>query len=208
MNNTSRPHDDTLAGGSLPSRPDAARRSFLAAWRDAVRDSGLGAVVKATAWCLATFANGRGVAFPSRTTLGHGASLSVRAVEHAIRQLERAGFLNVERGGGRRSNTYHLTIPGGDCEPPQRRTPVAPAANVIRPSGERRAPESSCIQSGGIESPACAAAALNGGAARRLIPDDFCAGCGERRPLVKDALYCRECAIRRNAARLRAGSRS
>jgi hypothetical protein len=88
-------------------------RALLAKWRDALRDSDLDTTAKTVGYTIATYWNGRGLsAFPSKTTIAAGAGLhSVRAADRAVLRLERAGFLDVSRSRGRRSNTYTATLP-------------------------------------------------------------------------------------------------
>ena len=88
-------------------------KSVVAAWRDAVRDSGLDKTAKLVAHTLSTYMNGAGTAFPSKATLARGASLkATRAVDTAIKRLEAEGFLAVDRSvGGTSSNLYRALIP-------------------------------------------------------------------------------------------------
>ena len=87
------------------------RKSLLAVWRDAVRDSELDRTAKLVAHTLSTYLNGNGHGFPSQRTLAAGASLSDRAIYKATVSLERAGFLEVEWSRGRSSHRYVATLP-------------------------------------------------------------------------------------------------
>jgi len=90
-----------------------ARKSVLAVWRDAVRDSSLSTTCKSVAWCLSTYMDARGVAWPSRGLLARGSSLGagLRSVDRALRELEAAGFVTIERSRGRSSHRYLAGIP-------------------------------------------------------------------------------------------------
>jgi len=88
------------------------RRSFLADWRDALRDSALDSTAKVVGYTLSTYMNRDGVAFPAKTTIATKASLSRRAVDGAIARLELGGFLIVTHRRDRRGNSYRATIPG------------------------------------------------------------------------------------------------
>ena len=112
------------------------RRSVVASWRDAVRDSELSSTAKTVAWCLATYLNGEGTAFPSRHTLARGCSLSDRTVDAALVRLEAAGFLDVRRtaGGNPRTgtNTYAVRLPAAK----ELRGSNTSAAKLTTPSSE------------------------------------------------------------------------
>jgi len=80
-------------------------------WRDAVRDSELEWVAKATLMTLSTYMNGRAEAWPSKEALAAGSGLSKRAVDEAVKRAEVAGYLVVSRSRGRSSNRYLGAIP-------------------------------------------------------------------------------------------------
>lgn len=88
------------------------------AWRVAVRDSTLDATAKHVALTLDIYMNRHGIAWPSRSSLAAGCSCSVKTVARAVARLERAGFLEVRRGHGRRSNLYSAVIPSRDTGVP------------------------------------------------------------------------------------------
>ncbi|WP_339949041.1 helix-turn-helix domain-containing protein [uncultured Albimonas sp.] len=70
---------------------------------------------KMLAWALAEeFAdNDTGACHPCVETLAEALALSTRQVRRAVRELEEAGWLAVDRASGRgRSSTYQLTFPG------------------------------------------------------------------------------------------------
>jgi hypothetical protein len=170
------------------------RKGLSAVWRDAIRDSDLRATSKLVAHTLSTYANGRGGAYPARQTLALGSSLSVKAVDTAIRDLETSGFLEVDRSRGRRTNTYCLTLPSTANE--VRRSEWS-TANVTTangephgPNGERGTPKSS----ESLRKP-------GGGAQKGTLPTvlDECAGCGKRRRLPDD-IHCSDCIAQRGAA--------
>jgi hypothetical protein len=88
------------------------RKSLVAVWRDAVRDSKeLDRTAKLVAFCLSTYMNGNGNGWPSQDTIAAGGSITDRAVFSATKRLEDAGFLVVERSRGRSSHTYVATLP-------------------------------------------------------------------------------------------------
>jgi hypothetical protein len=62
-----------------------------------VRDSNLPALVKAVAFVVSTYSDGRGQCFPSRATLASGASMSDRTVDKALDLLE--GYRSIRRSG-------------------------------------------------------------------------------------------------------------
>ena len=60
-------------------------------WRDAIRDSNLDRTAKLVAFVISTFMDGRCLAWPSKTTIGDGAGLVLRAVDRAVDRIEAAG---------------------------------------------------------------------------------------------------------------------
>jgi hypothetical protein len=116
------------------------RKSAVAVWRDAVRDSGLDSTAKLVAFCLSTYFDVSGRTYggrysPSRTTLARGCSLSDRAVDAALVRIEASGFLTVERttGGNARTNVYNAQIASTANE--VRRSEWS-TANLTTPNGE------------------------------------------------------------------------
>jgi hypothetical protein len=117
-------------------------RSHAVAWRDALRDSDLDVTAKAVGFVMSTYLPN---VFPSRATIAAGASLSVRAVDKALKRLEAGGFITTRRTRGRNVNSYLLTIPNGErgslLPDSQRRTKSTPTANRTTSNGEPRSPE-------------------------------------------------------------------
>ena len=71
---------------------------------------------KLVALVISTYFGGEDLsAFPSRSTIAVGASLSVRAVEKALRRIESAGFIKViwSNGGNNRPHLYAAVFPAG-----------------------------------------------------------------------------------------------
>jgi DNA-binding transcriptional ArsR family regulator len=88
--------------------------SVVRPWERAVRNSPLFRTAKLLAFGLGTYMDGDGLAFPSRRTLAEACSISDRAVDHALSELEQEGFLHVERdrrGGRSRVNRYLARVP-------------------------------------------------------------------------------------------------
>jgi hypothetical protein len=88
-------------------------------WRKAVRDGeDLDRTALLVAHTLSTYLNGEGAARPSRELLAKGSRSSIDTVDRALRRLEAAGYLEVERtlGGGygddKHTNTYRVKLPG------------------------------------------------------------------------------------------------
>ena len=176
-------------------------KSVVAVWRDAVRDSELDRTAKLVGHTLSTYANANGTAYPSRRVLAEGASLGrgLRAVDAALRKLQDAGFLAIERSRGRSSHGYTLTLPPTAHEMRrsewetaqrvrgQRRTDRPPTAHESTFNGARRAPKSvESVESG-------RRGALS---APSPLPEDECMGCREVRPLhtLGDGrMVCSEC---------------
>lgn len=96
-----------------------AQLSLLARWRNAVRQSDLDRTAKLVAYTIGTYMDVGGFAFPAKTTIATGASLSTKikdstAVGEAVARIEAAGLLRVARNKGRRGWTYQAVIPRGD----------------------------------------------------------------------------------------------
>jgi hypothetical protein len=124
-------------------------------WRIAVRESDLKKAAKLVALVLDTYMDGSGVAWPSRETIAHAASLSVDIVDRALSEIERAGLLTIERSRGRLSNGYQATIPNrpvvaaveGGAERPtaastgvNSRKSTPPTAAPVRPEAVKKPP--------------------------------------------------------------------
>src|SRR6266508_1643460 len=89
-------------------------RTFLAKWRNAVRDAEcLDSSAKLILLMLSTYMDASGLAWPAKTTLAGKARISARTVDRAISAAELAGFLNVTHATGykRAGNKYRATIP-------------------------------------------------------------------------------------------------
>lgn len=180
------------------------RKSLVAVWRDALRDSTLSTAAKAVGFTLNTYSNGRGYSFPSRQALALGASVSVRTAERMVARLEAAGFVQVQRssGGRARSNRYALTLPetASQVRRLEWETATDEALNGVNESAKRRHSDArkqlKATESGAPD----AAAALRSAAAGALI-EDFCGRCDKRLPLVDD-LYCVPCAAKIQADHL------
>lgn len=181
----------------------SGRKSLPAVWRDAVRDSELGPTPKLVAHTLATYMNGRGIAWPSRALLAEGASLGsgLRSVDAAVRTLEADGFLVVERSRGRSSHHYCATLPATAHEMRRSEWATAQQTTSNRASGASngapRAPESVESAESGARS---RGASPDGGAAPRAWMVT-CFDCSEEFATTNDvAVYCPACAERRAAA--------
>jgi hypothetical protein len=170
-----------------------SRKSLVAAWRDAVRDSALSTTAKVVAYTLSTYLNGRGTAFPSRQLLAEGSSLGVglRSVDAALRELEMAGYLDIERSRGRSSHTYQAIVPS--TAHPLRRSEFATAQekalNGARGASNRARGAHEDVED--VGSGALDAVAADSGTACTLIEDE-CGRCGQRLPLPDD-IHCAGC---------------
>lgn len=68
---------------------------------------------------LADHADERGMCYPSMETIGRKARMTDRGARNVVRRLEAAGYLTIEKGGGRgRSSRYHLQFPAQASEKP------------------------------------------------------------------------------------------
>lgn len=121
--------------------------SPLFTWRSAIVDSELPATVRHVALTLSLHMNERGgSAFPAIRTLGRETGRGTSTVTAALRTLEAAGWLLVERGGGRgHPNRYTATVP----EPPDDGHVPAP-----KPPGDRNVPTVETFLSASINVPA------------------------------------------------------
>jgi hypothetical protein len=88
-------------------------KSIPQVWRDVVRDSSLDSTAKGVAYSLSTWMSWRGYAFPARETIAAGAGYTDRTVDRALRRLESAGLLHIDRtkGGKARTNHYLARFP-------------------------------------------------------------------------------------------------
>jgi hypothetical protein len=175
-------------------------RSLLAAWRDAVRDSGLDRTAKLVAFVISTYMDSIGKAFPSKATIAAGSSLGAgrRAVDRAVDRLEASGLLKIRRSRGRVSFRYFASVPtshddarlfaGNLAKRDDQHRTDAPAT-----SRQRATEGAKCA-----ESPRCDAASTKRAAS---LPEEECETCGLRRPLVgPDFHLCAECFSRREIA--------
>lgn len=182
----------------------SGRKPRVGIWRDAIRESDLGATPKLVAFVVSTFVNGRGGAYPSRATLAAGASLSVKAVDNALRRLERDGFLEISRTRGRTSNSYAIILPSTANE--VRRSEWVTANEVPRSGAANGEPDGSNGESDALNgergSPKSVESAESGrrsrlrGARPRLVEDD-CMACFCRRTLYEfnGRLLCETCVL-------------
>jgi hypothetical protein len=85
-------------------------RNRLICWREAIRDSdSLSANAKLIAYTISGYMHVDGAgAYPSLDTIAARAPKSRKRVIAAINELEAAGYLRVERGGGRRHPNRYL----------------------------------------------------------------------------------------------------
>jgi hypothetical protein len=171
----------------------SARKALLAVWRDAIRDSELDAPTKAVAFTLSTYMNGRGFAYPSKAALAAGASVSKRTVDATVDRLEAAGFIELDRSRGRRSNHYQASLPPTVQELRRSEWSTVQLATSNRAADDTNragaAPESSRKRKkAGNE-----AAAPDGASS---LPEGECWGCKADGALVEpDFHYCRVCAF-------------
>ena len=164
----------------------SAGKSPVAVWRDAIRDSDLSSTTKLVAFVLSTYMSGdKLTAWPARSTIARGCSVSVRAVDKHILTLEERSFLDVLHSDGgnptsrtsRTTNTYSRTLPWA-------------TETMLR--GEPRSPKSSeRAKESGTD------AATPDGASSVL---DYCVGpCGGKYPtdqLDQHNGFCQDCAAR------------
>ncbi len=170
------------------------RKSLVAVWRDGVRDAReLDRTAKLVAFCLSTYMNRHGSAWPSQDTIANGASLTDRAVQTATVRLEAAGFLEVERSRGRSSHQYVATLPvtANAVRRSEWATANGTAANSERHglNSERRSPESvESAESGAL----AATGAFQGAAGRARV--DYCTNCGHQFATAADDVFeCERC---------------
>jgi len=92
------------------------------AWRLELRRAPLDPTAKLVGFTLSTYMDGAGRAQVSRSTLAAGCGLeSVTAVKRAVRRLELAGLLGVDRAGRRQHlpSRYQARCRGGWPDPPE-----------------------------------------------------------------------------------------
>jgi hypothetical protein len=121
--------------------------SPLFTWRSAITESGLPPTVRLVALALSLHMSERGDScFPARQTLADETGLSVRSVDKAIKQLEEAKYLVVDRPaktkGRGHMNTYRATVPSAREEGRTRFALRSGRANLATRKGEPRSPES------------------------------------------------------------------
>ena len=178
------------------------RKGLSAVWRDAIGDSDLDSTAKLVAYALSTWMNGQGRCRPGRRAIARRTSLSVRAVDPAIRRLELSACVAVERTAGGNpettANRYLALLPPGANE--VRRSEWR-AANLTTArgesdalSGERGSPESFRKR---LKAGDSAAAPLLGSAPSSPDgwPEGECEDCHEQGVALvdEDSLYCAEC---------------
>jgi len=88
---------------------------------------------------LADWANDEGLCWPSINRLAVKASLTTRAIQKAIRQLEQMGFVRREEVSGK-GNRYWISIPVNDVHPC---TTFTPPLNDVHPTPAPRSPNTS-----------------------------------------------------------------
>jgi DNA-binding transcriptional MocR family regulator len=138
-------------------------------WRSAALngDSTLSSRARLAAAVLAEYA-GTGRCWPSEPTLAEHMAASERTVRDAIRELERAGFLTVDRRSGF-PNTYWLRLPTHEVQELPRQelpgstaaTPAAtpattPATTPAASAAEPEEPEDQSLASLALRAPALA----------------------------------------------------
>jgi hypothetical protein len=87
------------------------RKALPLIWTQAIGESDLDSTARHVARALSDFMDRNGACFPGREKIAKSTGYSVRTVERAIPKLEWKGWLEVERGTGRRSNIYRATLP-------------------------------------------------------------------------------------------------
>lgn len=111
-----------------------ATLSPLFTWRSAICESDLPMPARHLALTISLHMNERGgSAFPSVPTLAREMGASERTVERHLQTLEESGWIDVDRGTGRRSSTYSACFPGA--------SESRPSPSESRPRGVRESPE-------------------------------------------------------------------
>jgi|SRR6516162_1855717 hypothetical protein len=183
-------------------------RSFAGEYREAICDSDLSPSARLVGFALSCHVSAKHGAevWPAKTHLAEDTGLSVRTVDLAINELERASYLTAKRSLGRTSNRYTLTpnpVTVARLESRQPRKSGRPTPQITTSNPAAAAHESiECFESGAPS----AAAGLWGAAACALIEDD-CVRCGERKPIHPQTLICVVCDCRRHADKIIDGVR-
>ena len=171
---------------------EAGTRSLLMRWSDALIESDLRSTTKLVGLVLRKWLNSAGSAYPSQATIATGASVSVKTVQKALRELVDAGFLTYRsRSNGRRSNQYQVVMPEDKH----------PAATSMPDELHRDAnPEPSTRQWNDANGEPASHESLNESKKERVRERvvDYCSNCGEEhvlRDLIED--LCSECRSRR-----------
>jgi hypothetical protein len=117
-------------------------RSRQLDWRLAIRSSDLDPTARLVALVLDTWMNRHGVAWPSRSSIAAGCGITVKTAARAVDRLVAAGFLQVERSkGGKsdathyRSNQYCATFPTPIEDASEFSTTGSPATPLPAPNG-------------------------------------------------------------------------
>lgn len=108
----------------------------------------LDATAKAVGLTLDTFMrNGR--CWPSRAALAHRSGLSTRTVTRAIKRLELAGVLEIDRGAGRTTSRYRQVLHKDRGEPSPGVTQSHRRGDTESPQRCQRVPRKSLLNSEG-----------------------------------------------------------
>jgi len=140
-----------------------SKLTFLADWRNAIRDCGLDSTAKLVGLCLSTRMRrqketGLYSCWPGKETMANDCSLSDRAVDAAVKRLEGGELLHVKRtkGGNEQTNTYTALLPRGN-EVPGSDEPTGNGRSANGEpddaNGERRSQESIESDKQGFSSP-------------------------------------------------------
>jgi Helix-turn-helix domain len=176
-------------------------------WRDAVRDSPLRSTTKLVGVILSTWADARGGCFPGRSTIAAGASVSDRAVDKALDELEREGWLAIDppkRPVATKAGGTVLRRPGGREITNTYKLLLGETAHVIRTSEWERAndghlkSERGAVKSEhGSHESAESAESVGGGRLNGAAPpqiDESCERCGSSPSRVVDGrVLCAPC---------------
>jgi DNA-binding transcriptional MocR family regulator len=87
---------------------------FSVLWHDQICKSELDPTARHVGLALCWFMDRTGQCYPSRPTLAERTGYSVRTVERALKRLEQAGDLRVQRGGGRGKTNLYVGVLKGD----------------------------------------------------------------------------------------------
>jgi hypothetical protein len=161
------------------------RKSFLAEWRDAVRDSDLDSTAKLIAYTISTYMDRNGAAFPAKATIAKKASLAVRTVDAAIVRLEASPYLSIRKSDYRRAGwTYQAEVPNRQQLPD--RSEGNPASDDSQ-SGNSRRSNRQQLPPKAVESKK---KAVN---ARKI--EETCFNCNRPGPVIDNGfeLLCEQC---------------